>query len=64
MVIQFLRPIVKFLSARSYKTIRERVQQMGFEHILNTTREFQEVSHKITKIVLYLQISDNQPPYY
>jgi len=37
---------------------------MGFEHILNTTREFQEVSHKITKIVLCLQMSDNQPAYY
>jgi len=37
---------------------------MGFEHILNTTREFQEVSHKITKFVSRLQISDNQPAYY
>jgi len=37
---------------------------MGFEHILNTTREFQEVSYKITKIVLCLQISDNQSVYY
>lgn len=37
---------------------------MVFEHILNTTREFQEVSHKIIEFVLYLQISDIQTVFY
>ncbi len=47
--IAVFKVVFKFLSDVSDpKTIRERVQQMGFEHILNTTRKFQEVSSKMT----------------
>ena len=48
--IAVFKVVFKFFirSARPKKTIRERVRKMGFEHILNTTRKFQEVSYKIT----------------